>query len=429
MIMKRKFIALCLALPLILTSCAGRKAATMNQARDNTSKINISPSIRLSTEKTDAAEPAIAAGRDGEVYIAWVEHRGKDADVLLARINQEGHFQDAPVRVNPKAGEAIAWRGDPPTLAVANDGTIYVGWTTRVESTGGQSNDLYLSASRDGGLTFASPVKVNDDRKPAVHGMHSLAVAREGRIYFAWLDERNSTQAAKSGESGRHMESDREVFTSFSTDGGQTFSPNQGIATNVCPCCKTSLTIAPDGHVYASWRQVLPGDFRHIAVSSSTDDGKTFSPPVIVSDDRWMISGCPVSGAALNVGPDGGLRVLWYTAGEAGAPGLYWSESMDGAKTFVPRHQFANGQARGTPVLLSRGGSNLIAIWESNDGGHARTMIAQLADDGRVTNIPTVMSSSELPSAAVTKDQLFIAYISKVNDRREVWLMRAKSTN
>src|SRR6185437_11841057 len=76
---------------------------------------------------------------------------------------------------------------------------------------------------------------------------------------------------------------------------------------------------------YAGWRQVLPGSYRHIAVASSTDGGTKFSTPVIVSDDHWMLQGCPVSGPSLSVdAASGTLKVLWYAAGESGAPGVYF---------------------------------------------------------------------------------------------------------
>ena len=113
-----------------------------------------------------------------------------------------------------------------------------------------------------------------------------------------------------------------------------------------------------------SWRQVLAGDYRHIAVAATADGGQTFSEPVVVSDDRWMIAGCPVSGAALLAAPDGALRVIWYTAGEAGAPGLYWSESRDGGRTFTPRRAFAESGGRGTPALLPDGGDGFAVVWE-----------------------------------------------------------------
>jgi hypothetical protein len=151
-----------------------------------------------------------------------------------------------------------------------------------------------MSVSNDRGQSFASEVKINDDKVPGPHGMHSLAVAKDGRVYVSWLDERHVHKPKPSAKAdGHHMESNRDLFISYSTDGGRTFSPNRKVAAEVCPCCKTSLAVSNDGTLYAGWRQVLPGSFRHIAVASSTDGGATFSSPKIVSDDKWMLQGCP----------------------------------------------------------------------------------------------------------------------------------------
>jgi hypothetical protein len=386
--------------------------------------------ILISKQDTDSAEPAVAASGDGTVFVAWVEHRaGREADVWLAHLDAEAKPLGAPVRVNAKAGEATAWHGDPPTLAVAPDATIYVGWTARVPNAK-HANTLYLSASHDGGRSFNAPVKVNDDERPASHGMHSLAAAPDGRIYMAWLDERNVAPPPppqpNSGQ--KHVESNSEIFFAASTDGGRTFGANQRIASEVCPCCKTSLAVGADGRLYASWRQVLPGEFRHIAVASSTDGGRTFSQPAIVNDDKWQIAGCPVSGAALAPRTDGTLSVLWYTAGEAGPPGLYRAESRDGGRTFAPRTALARSSGRGTPVLLAGGDDNLRAVWEERgEGSSTHIATAHLKIDGRETPASdTLASAGELPVATRTGEQVFVAYVSETDARRSVWLVRAR---
>jgi hypothetical protein len=407
--------------------------------------------VLVSVEGTDAAEPAVASGHDGTAYVAWVEHRGKEADVLLARVGADGRPQGTPARVNTEAGTATAWRGDPPTVAAAPDGTLYVGWTARAVATGGQAvkgghaatdghvatggqaattgahgNELYLSASHDGGRTFAPPVKVNDDRELAVHGMHSLAVAADGRVHVAWLDERNTARPQPSAlAEGHHMESNREVFAAYSIDRGRTFSPNRRVATDACPCCKTTLALGAEGRLYVGWRQVLPGDFRHIAVAASVDGGQTFAPGVIVSDDRWQIAGCPVSGPALAVGDDGALRVLWYSEGEAGETGLYWSESRDGGLSFTPRRPFAKNGARGTPVLTSDERRGLVAVWEGG-GDSARPLAARLSEDGAVVgDAAATTEGGQLPAANVTGGQLFVAYVKDAGGAHGVWLARA----
>src|SRR5215213_8326486 len=185
--------------------------------------------IQISAPGVDAAEPATAAAPDGTFYVAWVNHNAKQADVMLSRFNQKGEVQGSPVRVNREPGVATAWRGDQPSVAVAPDGAVYVLWTARVDA--GEkhgTDDIYLSASTDRGQSFASEVKVNDDKAPGAHGMHSLAIAKDGRIYAAWLDERNVHAPKPSMKAeGHHMESNRDVYLSYSTDGGRTFSANR----------------------------------------------------------------------------------------------------------------------------------------------------------------------------------------------------------
>jgi hypothetical protein len=413
--------------------------ATTNSTTTAAQAAGAPQAVRVSPEGTDAAEPAVAAAKDGTVFVVWVSHTANGAaDVWLARFAPDGGRHTAPpTRVNPSAGQATAWRGDPPTVAVAPDGgTVYVGWMARDKSVAASSPadaaSLRLSASRDGGRTFAPPIKVSDDPKHAAHGLHSLAVAADGRVHVAWLDERGlvpppAHHDAKGKPSGHHEEPNRQVYTAYSTDGGRTFSPNRLIARDACPCCKTSLAAAADRRVYVSWRQVLPGDFRHIAVAASPDGGERFAAPVVVSDDRWMLNGCPVSGASLAAGRDGVLGVVWYTAGEAGAPGIYWSESRDGGQTFAARRAVANGKAQGHPTLLA-GDDAALVVWESREGGGARPTSARIErGSGKHTaSVNALAPGGELPAATIAGNgRLFVVYVSKRADGRAVNLIQA----
>lgn len=427
MLIKKTVITACIASLTLIIGCTQQQSKEVSPTTNTPTASNVPKPIRVSADNTDAAEPSIASAHDGTIYVAWVEHReNKESDVMLAHLDSEGQMKGAPARVNTKEGEATAWRGDPPTVAVATDGTIYVGWTARVAAAN-HGNDLYLSASRDGGKTFEPPVKVNDDGKKVTHGMHSLAVGADNRVYVVWLDERNVVMPAanEKGMKMEHMEANREVFFASSSDSGRSFSANQRLAKEACPCCKTAVIAGKDGRVYASWRQVLPGEFRHIALAASDDGGKTFSQPVIVSDDRWMTASCPVSGPSLSAANDGALRVVWYTEGEKGAPGLYWAESRDGGRKFSESRPLAKGEARGNPSLLAQGGNGATVIWESSEGGAARVMSTSLTGDS-ASSVAPLTSSGELPSATLSGDQLFVGYIAKVNDRRSIWIVRSK---
>jgi hypothetical protein len=383
--------------------------------------------VQISAPGIDAAEPAIASVRNGSFYVAWVNHDAKQADVMLSRFDDAGEIQGSPVRVNRQPGVATAWRGDQPSLVVAPDGAVHVLWTARVEAGEKRGTVVYLSSSTDRGQSFTSEVKVNDDDVTeghgqhslvVDHGMHSLAVAADGRIYAAWLDERNvvAPKPSSKGE-GHHMESNRDLYLAYSTDGGRSFSANKKVASEACPCCKTALTVSLDGTVYAGWRQVLPGSFRHIAVAGSTDGGKSFSNPVIVSDDRWVLQGCPVSGPSLSVDrSSGNLKVVWYAAGENSAAGVYFAESKDKGHSFSPRQLLSQETVRGTPVLAGS-----IALWQTSET--AETKMRSLGDAGSALS---VAANAELPAGTYVNDKLFVAYIANEKEKRSIWLIRAE---
>jgi hypothetical protein len=420
----KSFLVGALAVVLCTSACGGR----LRKLSDTSSFLAAAQPIRVSSENTDGAEPATAVGEDGSVYVAWVEHRGKQADLLVQRFDANGKTSRNPVRVNPQSGEATAWRGDPPTLAVGTGGTLYVGWTKTVNSPTGHADDIYLSTSHDRGETFDAPVKVNDDQRPVVHGMHSLAVGADGRIYIAWLDERNAPPVPiPSSTAGHHqMEGNREVFQATSQDGGRSFGSNIRIATDVCPCCKTAVAVSPDNRIYVSWRQVLPGDFRHIATAYSDNRGKTFSQPVIVSDDRWSIGGCPVSGGALSAGANGRLSVLWYTAGDAGPEGLYLSQSLDGGQTFAQRKLVYEGSVQGTPSLMSRGNNQLYAMWEGNRKVTPRGVMIEPLSNTQGHGEPVLLStSSSLPEAVLSGGRVYVVYILDDGGKRSVMIQTA----
>jgi hypothetical protein len=385
--------------------------------------------ISISGADSDAAEPALAADDKGTSYVLFVQHNpDKSADLFLQRIGENMAQIPERIRINPSPGTVKAWRGDPPTIAIAENGAIYVGWNLKVESNGKSANDLVLSVSADGGQTFAAPVRVNDDTVPVSHGMHSLVLDKEGKIYMAWLDERNvraepehedvpAASAMMMFHHKENIEPNSEVFFSVSSDGGKTFASNKKLASEICPCCKTSVVAAPDGRLYVSWRQVLPNGTRHIAVASSGDKGATFSQGVVVSDDKWKIDACPVSGATLSAGAGGLLSVAWYTAGEAGDAGVYESESTDGGKTFSQRRLLSSEAVSGTPVLLGGPPGKPACIFAAREN----RVVTNIAG-GQVSS--SAIPDATLPAAIRSGQVLQIAFVRSAGERRSVFLTR-----
>src|SRR6266566_3558944 len=92
----------------------------------------------------------------------------------------------------------------------------------------GASNgtDVMFARSTDGGQTFSAPHRINDDpiNHNKWHWFGTLSVAPNGRIDSVWLDTRNAVN-----------NTDSQLFYSFSTDGGVTWSANVAVSDSFNP--------------------------------------------------------------------------------------------------------------------------------------------------------------------------------------------------
>src|SRR5437762_11113002 len=81
--------------------------------------------------------------------------------------------------------------------------------------------DVMFARSTDGGLTFSAPHRINDDpiNHSKWHWFGTFSVAPNGRIDAVWFDTRNAAN-----------NTDSQLFYSFSSDGGVTWSTNVAVS-------------------------------------------------------------------------------------------------------------------------------------------------------------------------------------------------------
>src|SRR5690606_7994914 len=154
-----------------------------------------------------------------------------------------------PVRVNQTPGDAAAHQQAPAQVAVGTDGSLYVVWITqrRVEGRRFPASDLRFARSDDGGQTFSPTVTVNPDAGiPTTHHFHNIALAPDGTLYVGWLD--STTRDKKGGASASHHHHGAgshhgsgddgapgtELHVARSTDGGRTFQTPVVVTRNTC---------------------------------------------------------------------------------------------------------------------------------------------------------------------------------------------------
>ncbi|MDQ3009156.1 MAG: glycoside hydrolase [Acidobacteriota bacterium] len=299
--------------------------------------------------------PFVISDNRGGFYLAYIERTNNVCNVML-RYSTDGKTFSAPVRVNDLDGDATVRNENPPKLAFAPNGNVYVSWANE---RGRWKGNIRFARSTDGGKTFSQAIALNSDAggEPAGHAFQSIAMDAKGKIYIAWIDERNK----KPGDRGA------EIWLSTSSDGGKSFSRDRRILSDVCECCRTTLQVDASGRVFLSYRTVPPAGpmNRDIIVARSEDGGKTFTP-IVVSQDGWELNGCPVVGPTLTIDAAGTLAVVWFV-GDGKRPGLYFTASSDHGKGFSARQLLDGNQRLGKhahTVRLSNG--KTLVAWDDS---------------------------------------------------------------
>jgi len=177
-----------------------------------------------------------------------------------------------------------------------------------------------------------------------------VAIDSKGRIVTVWLDHRalasdQSMPAAHhdhagSGEPDSVMTAQKSKLYIESLDGD--VAPH-AITGGVCYCCKTALASGGNRELYVAWRHVYPGNLRDIAFARSVDGGRTFSPPARVSEDGWILEGCPDDGPAIAVTARERVHIVWPTLISDGegreSIGLFYAVTEGAPVAFSPRMQ------------------------------------------------------------------------------------------
>ena len=114
-------------------------------------------------------------------------------------------------------------------LAVDHSGTAtnnYIYMLASVLPAGQSTTEVMFVRSTDGGLTFSAPLRVNDDanHQSKWHWFGTFSVAPNGRLDAVWYDTRNAANNR-----------DSQLFYSYSTDAGVTWSSNVAVSTSFDP--------------------------------------------------------------------------------------------------------------------------------------------------------------------------------------------------
>ena len=187
------------------------------------------------------ADPFV--GPDGAVHVAWhdvhnnalVESDSTDGGQTFGPTHTIAATQAAfdiaiPAQNTRHALVYPACGAD--TSAGVNRGTLYCSWTDETATNG---TDIFVSRSTDGGSTWSSAVRVNDDPAGVANDQFNQWLAvdpSDGAVNVSWDDTRNDPT---------HVSTD--IFFARSTNGGVSFGKNVQVTTAPTneTCCGADL--------------------------------------------------------------------------------------------------------------------------------------------------------------------------------------------
>lgn len=210
-----------------------------------------------SDNTVEGAVPAV--GPNGELYVAWAGPEG----IVFNRSMDEGDtWLDDDIFISDQPG---GWDYNIPGIYRANGlpvtccdvshspyrGTIYVNWTDH--RSGDNDTDVWIAKSTDGGNTWSSPIRVNDDPPGKEQFFSWMAIdGANGNVYVVFYDRRN------------YNDNNTDVYIARSVDGGETF---QNIMVSESPFLPysgvffgdyTNITVY-DGKVRPIWARLQNG--------------------------------------------------------------------------------------------------------------------------------------------------------------------------
>jgi hypothetical protein len=313
-------------------------------------------------DSTSIADAAVVYGPDGSAYFATLARYG------IFRSRDGGRTWDKPTKVPP----AYAW--DREYLAAdftggKYNGRLYMNATVYpvpafVDSTagggrggggGGRQSAVGLYTSLDGS-NFTVPITRLVLQPESILGMANTVVLSDGTVMTLY----GHRKAAEAG-GGRGAAAARTPLTTAnywlevitSTDGGETWNSAYRIGDYYMNRPRSEgaviphLAVDPGSALFKDRLYVVWSDFRtgrlEIMFSYSSDKGRTWSRPIVVSDDRpapdWEVNGPDNITPTVAVNKDGIVAVQWYDRRDF-ADNLGWNvrlrASLDGGETWSP---------------------------------------------------------------------------------------------
>jgi predicted amidohydrolase len=183
----------------------GADRAEIRVSRSSDGGITWSPAVAVDADRSvEAWKPALAADPvTGDIHLAFVDRRAAEPDqanwrVYAARADAQARSWSEAARVDPRERDSLdsTYTNEWTPAIAARDGQVVVAYTHRQRPDPAEqpSHDVFTIHSRDGGLTWDSPVRLDQGGFPErLAADVVLHMSPEGELSVLWSSLRGTS--------------------------------------------------------------------------------------------------------------------------------------------------------------------------------------------------------------------------------------------
>lgn len=371
-----------------------------------------------------ASQPDLVVAPNGSLLLSWVRPLGGRNALQYAAYQGDERWESAPKTIAVGSTLSANWANTQHIL-MTDDGALWAQWLQSHAGGAAHAADVMLTQSRDGGVHWAAPVKVNDDGTASEHGFVSLWPAAQDAVGIAWLDGRHTATSAggahpspAGGASPRgSMHADHHDGAGAMSLRAATFDAALGRGDDVevdamtCDCCNTDAAVGAQGPLLV-YRDRDAEEIRDIAVVRHAAQG--WSQPRPVHADGWKMTACPLNGPAIDARGDLAV-VAWYSA-PGDTPVLRLARSTDAGTSFGAPVEVDRGPALQGRVDVALDGDGVWLAWVREDGNGQSLQLARYAgadarpQQGEIARLQGRGRATGYPQLAVRQGVAYVVW-------------------
>jgi len=331
-----------------------------------------------------AAEPFLAVGANGTLFLSWLEPMDSSSHALRFAA-YDGTQWSTPKTIRAGSDFFVNW-ADFPSIKVLDGGRLAAHWLQKT-GPGTYAYGVRVSQSTDNGETWSAPVIPHRDSSDTEHGFVTLWPEGNG-MGAVWLDGR------KYDKEGHSPTNEMMVVSTTISPGGEIAAETR-LDERACDCCQTAVAVTSRGPIVA-YRDRSADEIRDIYVVRRVDG--RWTAPVPVHADGWRIAACPVNGPAI-AAVDNRVALAWFTSANDSAK-VKVAFSSDAGATFGAPVRIDGGNPAGrVDVALLHDGSALVSWIERTGGDTAVVQARRVAADGK-PDAPIAIATSSAARAS-----------------------------